>query len=84
MSKIVKEASIWYILDGRHNTVGDLREFVKEMDSLLVPDEYTLEDCTITFHYSGEIELIMDGECAPYVEKYDILVNMDFNKKDED
>ena len=83
MSKVKKEASIWYILDGRGNTAGDLREFVKDLDVLGVPDSYPLEDCIVTFHYGGEFELILDGEFAPYKDKYDVLIPMDFNKENE-
>lgn len=83
MSKVNKEANIWYILDGRGNTAGDLREFVKDLDDLGVPDAYPLEDCTIAFHYGGEFEFILDAEYAPYQNKYDVLIPMNFDKKDE-
>lgn len=81
MAKHTKDASIWYILDGRNNTVGDLREFIEEINLLGVPDNYKLEDCIVTFHYQGDVELIIDGEYAPYVDKYDILVKLDFNNE---
>lgn len=84
MSRILTESAVWYSLESSKNTVGDLREFVKEMNKLLVPDEYVLDDCIVTFSYNGNFELIADGECAPYVDKYNILVGLDFDKKDKD
>lgn len=83
MSKVNKEANVWYILDGRGNTVGDLREFVNHLDVLGVPDSYALEDCIVAFRYGGEFELILDGEFAPYENKYDVLIPMKFNKENE-
>lgn len=83
MSKIKKECSLWYSLDEGAYTVGDLREFVEALNNLGVPDDYELSDCTVAFFYSGDTDLILDGESSPSKERYDILLNMDFNDKDE-
>lgn len=83
MSKVFKESVVWYSLEGSKNTVGDLREFVKEMDLLSVPDEYALDDCIVTFSYKGDVQLILDGESKPYIDKCDVLVTLNFSKEKE-
>jgi hypothetical protein len=82
MGKFVKDCSLWFILEGGKNTVGDLRNFVSELNKIKVPDDYELMDCVVTFCYQGEPELILDGESMPYDEKYNILLELSYDKKE--
>jgi hypothetical protein len=84
MSGLRKECALWYILDGKSHTAGDLREFVEALNKLEVPDEYVLTDCIVSFVFEGKPELIIDGESAPYKDRYDIILPVKFDENVKD
>jgi hypothetical protein len=82
MSKVKKDASLWIILQSREASVGDLREFVEELNKLGFPNWFPLEDCVLSINYANNIEFILDGELSPMIEKYDILLPLVFENED--
>lgn len=81
MSKVKKDGSVWIYLNGSSFTVGDLREFVSELDTLRVPNDLPLEDCTVCFHYHDDVEYILDGESSPMSDRHDILLPLVFKNE---
>lgn len=83
MSKVKKECNIWYTLDGEIVTVGDLRELVEELNAIKVPDNYLLTTCNVEFYFAGNPELILDGDSMPNEDRYNLLVEMKYDKEKE-
>lgn len=60
-----------------HPTFGDLKNFIRSMEKINLPDDHALEDCDIsiyTEHVNPNVDLIYCGECAPMFENYDLVI----------
>lgn len=60
-----------------HPTLGDLKEFVRSMEKINLPDDHPIEDCDISIYIEQtrpKIELIYCGDCAPMFENYDLVI----------
>lgn len=68
------EGHINFYVTGPQCQLGELRKLVDLLDTLSIPDDYILDECIVEFNYIGDVELIEDGEYAPYRRKYDFLV----------
>ena len=50
-------------------TIGDIREWLKQVDDLGIPDSTVLENCNLKVSYrASSVEKISCGDCSPQKE----------------